>query len=127
MTRWGQKLPTYPRSPTLLYATHHAFIHAFIPLHSSPSDLPTTPHPPNTAQADAGESVVGRGAALIFLPGVAEIRKLSTELARCPGASRWSLLPLHGELPAAEQRRVFGRPPSGLRKVGDVTVCNGSM
>ena len=29
----------------------------------------------------------------------------------------WLLLPLHGELPAQEQRRVFGKPPRGTRKV----------
>ena len=34
-----------------------------------------------------------------------------------PGAARWYLLPLHGELPAAEQSKVFASPPRGQRKV----------
>eukprot|EP00327_Prymnesium_parvum_P043282 CAMPEP_0195639844 /NCGR_PEP_ID=MMETSP0815-20121206/25822_1 /TAXON_ID=97485 /ORGANISM="Prymnesium parvum, Strain Texoma1" /LENGTH=142 /DNA_ID=CAMNT_0040782453 /DNA_START=1 /DNA_END=425 /DNA_ORIENTATION=+ len=42
---------------------------------------------------------------------------MARELAGCEGAERWLLLPLYGELPAAEQRKVFERPPSGLRKV----------
>ena len=33
------------------------------------------------------------------------------------GAARWHLLPLHGELPAAEQSKVFAPPPRGQRKV----------
>jgi len=32
------------------------------------------------------------------------------------GAARWHLLPLHGELPAAEQSKVFAPPPRGQRK-----------
>ena len=59
----------------------------------------------------------GRGAVLIFLPGVPEIRRLAADLARSPAASRWLLLPLHGELPAQEQRKVFGRPPPHQRKI----------
>lgn len=30
---------------------------------------------------------------------------------------RYSLLPLHSMVPAAEQRRVFVRPPAGVRKI----------
>ena len=67
--------------------------------------------------ADADSDGSERGAVLIFMPGVPEIRKLSNELARSAGAARWLLLPLHGELPAGEQRKVFGPPPRGLRKV----------
>ena len=67
--------------------------------------------------SDDDETASERGAALIFLPGVPEIRRLSTELARSPGAHRWTLFSLHGELPAAEQRKVFGPPPRGTRKV----------
>ena len=59
----------------------------------------------------------GRGAVLIFLPGVPEIRRLQQDLARSPNAARWLLLPLHGELPAQEQRKVFQRPPPSQRKV----------
>lgn len=64
-----------------------------------------------------GSTGGGGGAVLIFLPGVAEIRRLAAELSRSASASRWLLLPLHGELPPDQQRKVFGRPPKGLRKV----------
>ena len=57
------------------------------------------------------------GAILLFLPGVPEIRRLHSELVQSPHAARWLLLSLHGDLPAAEQRKVFGRPPAGKRKV----------
>ena len=59
----------------------------------------------------------GGGAVLVFLPGVAEIRRLGSELLRADGAERWHVLPLHGELAPAEQRRVFAHPPRGKRKV----------
>jgi len=35
-----------------------------------------------------------------------EIRRLAAELARSEWASRWLLLPLHGELPPDQQRKV---------------------
>lgn len=57
------------------------------------------------------------GSVLIFLPGVPEIKRLSADLARAPAAHRWLLLHLHGDLPAQEQRKVFGRPPLGQRKI----------
>ncbi|KAL9623427.1 MAG: hypothetical protein Q9160_002320 [Pyrenula sp. 1 TL-2023] len=54
------------------------------------------------------------GSILIFLPGVAEID-------RCLNALRQQrnvyALPLHASLSPSEQRRVFDRPPRGLRKV----------
>lgn len=34
-----------------------------------------------------------------------------------PAHYRYSLLPLHSMVPAAEQRRVFVRPPAGMRKI----------
>ena len=42
---------------------------------------------------------------------------MASELSRAAGAQRWLLLPLHGELPASEQRRVFAPAPRGMRKV----------
>ena len=68
---------------------------------------------------DAEDDAAGgpHGAALVFLPGVAEIRRLMQDLGKMQGAGRWYLLPLHGELPAAEQSKVFAPPPRGQRKV----------
>jgi ATP-dependent RNA helicase DHX57 len=59
---------------------------------------------------------------LVFLPGVAEISKLQRRLERSrlllPGdvGPLW-VLPLHGSLSSADQRRVFDAPPPGVRKV----------
>jgi len=39
---------------------------------------------------------------------------MSRQPCCCP---RYSLLPLHSMVPAAEQRRVFVRPPAGVRKI----------
>ncbi|BFI42914.1 ATP-dependent RNA helicase DHX57 [Marchantia polymorpha subsp. ruderalis] len=62
------------------------------------------------------------GAILVFLPGVAEIRRLqrflqqSSQVASCGGGNLW-ILALHGSLSSDEQRRVFSRPAHGTRKV----------
>lgn len=62
------------------------------------------------------------GAILVFLPGVVEIRKLQQrlELSRqisALGLGRLLVLALHGSLCREEQKRVFNKPPTGVRKV----------
>ena len=59
------------------------------------------------------------GAVLVFLPGLAEIRAMADRLAALPAAraGRLHILPLHSSVSAADQRRVFDRPPPGVRKV----------
>eukprot|EP00898_Chlorokybus_atmophyticus_P002355 jgi/Chlat1/311/Chrsp1S03185 len=61
------------------------------------------------------------GAILVFLPGMLEIRlaqqALSSRIGRNDVADSLRVLPLHGSLAANEQRRVFERPPPGVRKV----------
>jgi HrpA-like RNA helicase len=60
-------------------------------------------------------------AVLVFLPGFKEIQTLhelllsSKEFGQEPQRS-W-VLPLHSLLPPEEQRKVFDRPPPGVRKV----------
>lgn len=54
------------------------------------------------------------GGILIFLPGVAEIDQTLRALRNLPNLHA---LPLHASLQSADQRRVFQRPPSGMRKV----------
>lgn len=54
------------------------------------------------------------GGILIFLPGVAEIDQTLRALNKIPNLHA---LPLHASLQSSEQRRVFPRPPKGLRKV----------
>ena len=62
------------------------------------------------------------GAVLVFLPGVAEIGKAQRALERSRlllselVGPLW-ILALHGALSAADQRRVFEAPPSGVRKI----------
>jgi hypothetical protein len=60
------------------------------------------------------------GAILVFLPGWDEIMRLKELLESSPhfgDASRHLLLPLHSLVAPAEQRRVFLRPPLGVRKI----------
>lgn len=54
------------------------------------------------------------GGILIFLPGVAEIDQTLRALRNMPNLHA---LPLHASLQSSEQRRVFPKPPRGLRKV----------
>jgi ATP-dependent RNA helicase DHX36 len=58
------------------------------------------------------------GAILVFLPGWDEISKLRESLTAdyniCHAAT---VLPLHSMVAPAEQRKVFQRPPKGLRKI----------
>eukprot|EP00884_Botryococcus_braunii_P000922 jgi/Botrbrau1/10830/Bobra.0025s0009.1 len=59
------------------------------------------------------------GAVLVFLPGWDEIIRLKEKLEASPifSSRRYLLLPLHSMVPPADQRRVFLRPPAGVRKV----------
>ncbi|KAL4580736.1 hypothetical protein LXL04_016938 [Taraxacum kok-saghyz] len=60
------------------------------------------------------------GAVLVFLPGVSEIHTLIDKLAASyqfrGAASEW-ILPLHSNIAASEQKKVFKRPPDDIRKV----------
>ncbi|QIW94941.1 hypothetical protein AMS68_000459 [Peltaster fructicola] len=61
-----------------------------------------------------GELGSEEGGILVFLPGVAEIDQTIRALRGNPGLH---VLPLHASLQSSEQRRVFQRPPKGMRKV----------
>lgn len=54
------------------------------------------------------------GDILAFLPGVAEINRTAERLA---GLADASVLPLHGSLELADQRRALGPDPQGRRKI----------
>ncbi|XP_022922708.1 DExH-box ATP-dependent RNA helicase DExH7, chloroplastic [Cucurbita moschata] len=60
------------------------------------------------------------GAILVFLPGVSEINLLYDRLAASyqfgGQASDW-ILPLHSSIASTDQKKVFLRPPHGIRKV----------
>ncbi|KAL3693235.1 hypothetical protein R1sor_006886 [Riccia sorocarpa] len=60
------------------------------------------------------------GAVLIFLPGWEDIIRCRECLQASPvfcNHSQYLLLPLHSMVPAHEQRKVFQRPPNGVRKI----------
>ncbi|CAN6479255.1 unnamed protein product [Victoria cruziana] len=60
------------------------------------------------------------GAILVFLTGWDEISKLLEKIKEnrfLGNPSRFLLLPLHGSMPTINQREIFDRPPSGIRKI----------
>jgi ATP-dependent helicase HrpB len=75
---------------------------------AAPRDLPL-------AMAAAVRDALDRhaGDILAFLPGMGEIRRVQAALAGCGAV----VLPLHGELPAAEQDRALRPDPGGSRRV----------
>ena len=58
-------------------------------------------------------------AVLIFMPGLAEIRRLNDLLVEHPhfGSSDFRLYPLHSTLTSESQGAVFDVPPAGIRKI----------
>ena len=57
-------------------------------------------------------------AILIFLPGIAEIRRLNSMLTGHPAfSSGWYIYPLHSTIATEEQEQAFLVPPEGTRKI----------
>jgi ATP-dependent RNA helicase DHX29 len=58
-------------------------------------------------------------AVLVFMPGLAEIRRLNDLLVEHPlfGSSDFKLYPLHSTLTSESQGAVFEVPPVGIRKI----------
>ena len=57
-------------------------------------------------------------AILVFLPGIAEIRRLNDMLSGHPTFSNgWYTYPLHSTIATEEQERAFLVPPTGIRKI----------
>jgi len=66
------------------------------------------------------EASYGDGAILVFLPGWQEISELSMLLQETPpfyDSSKFLILTLHSGIPSRDQRKVFHRPPNGVRKI----------
>ncbi len=78
--------------------------------------------PDAVAQAVRGALAKHQGDILAFLPGMAEIRRTQTALDRC-GAL---VLPLHGDLPPAEQDRAL-RPADTRRVVLATSIAETSL
>ena len=58
-------------------------------------------------------------AVLVFMPGMAEIRRLNDLLVEHPlfGSNNFRLYPLHSTLTSESQGAVFDVPPAGIRKI----------
>jgi hypothetical protein len=73
-----------------------------------------------TAVDDASAKARPTGV-LVFLSGAKEIERVQEELMRleefCREPARSWIIPLHGSLPTADQRRCFLHPPAGVRKI----------
>ncbi|KAK3253212.1 hypothetical protein CYMTET_37524, partial [Cymbomonas tetramitiformis] len=66
------------------------------------------------------ERQVEEGAVLIFLTGWEDINRVKQRMEASPylgNTSSFCILPLHSQVPAAEQRRVFQTAPRGTRKI----------
>ncbi|XP_078427816.1 RNA helicase family protein isoform X2 [Wolffia australiana] len=62
----------------------------------------------------------GDGAILVFLTGWDEISKLLEKIngnVLLGDSSRHLVLPLHGSMPTVNQREIFDRPPTNIRKI----------
>uniref|UniRef100_A0A0A9XY87 RNA helicase n=1 Tax=Lygus hesperus TaxID=30085 RepID=A0A0A9XY87_LYGHE len=62
---------------------------------------------------------LGQGAILVFLPGwdkISALNKLLTQSGKFP-PHRYRIIPLHSLMPTANQKKVFERPPRGMRKI----------
>ncbi|CAI5992023.1 unnamed protein product [Closterium sp. NIES-64] len=57
------------------------------------------------------------GSILCFLPGWDTIAEAKRQLQFLPGSYRFHIVMLHSQVPPAEQRAAFDRPPDGKRKV----------
>ena len=84
---------------------------------AAPRDLPEA-----VARAVRAALAEHRGDVLAFLPGMAEIRRTAASLAGC-GAL---VLPLHGDLPPAEQDRAL-RPAADRRVVLATSIAETSL
>jgi len=57
------------------------------------------------------------GAILVFLPGWDEISKIKDALSDQAGLTDVQIMPLHSMVSPQDQRKVFQKPPRGVRKV----------
>lgn len=74
----------------------------------------------HAAQVIAGEAQEHHGSILVFVPGIYELKKLSSMLASgqsLPLPPRFTLHSLYGGLDAAAQDRVLSASPEGMHKI----------
>lgn len=57
-------------------------------------------------------------AILVFMPGLAEIRRLNDEISSDPTFEKgWVVHALHSSIPSEDQEKAFLVPPEGMRKI----------
>jgi ATP-dependent helicase HrpB len=94
-----------------------------ITLHHAARDIATARDLPDAcARAIRAALTAHQGDILVFLPGMGEIRRTEQALGQC-GAL---VLPLHGDLPPAEQDRAL-RPAEGRRVVLATSIAETSL
>jgi ATP-dependent helicase HrpB len=94
-----------------------------VAVHHAPRDIATARDLPEAvARAVRAALAAHDGDVLAFLPGMGEIRRAQAALSGC-GAL---VLPLHGELPPAEQDRAL-RPAEGRRVVLATSIAETSL
>ena len=78
-----------------------------------------------------GTAAIDNGAVLIFLPGMGEIRTLSDRLSgsRMFGKkAKYDVIPMHSTLSPQDQKRAFGIPKAGCRKlILSTNICETSV
>ena len=67
------------------------------------------------------------GDALVFMPGAYEISRTLSEIRNHPRLGGWLALPLHGELPPAEQDAAVARYPGRRKVVVSTNVAETSL
>jgi ATP-dependent helicase HrpB len=100
-----------------------------------PVEVDYLPHTRDTRQppiwdaaADAFEHLVSEvdGDILVFMPGAYEIGRTLSAIGDLNGSRGWTLLPLYGELPAAEQDRAVS-PAAGRKVIVATNVAETSI
>lgn len=60
-----------------------------------------------------------QGAILVFLTGYVDISSLynKMELSSKFPSSKYTVIPLHSQMPTVDQKQIFEKPPEGMRKI----------
>lgn len=73
------------------------------------------------------ENYNSQGAALIFLPGEAEISTVKSALKESPQASTWWILPLHSRIPFEDAQEIFRTKPNYRKIILATNIAESSV
>jgi ATP-dependent helicase HrpB len=105
--------PGSPRSIPIIRSEGRSY-----PVETVYLDRPVEGHiEPAVAAAVARAHDRHGGDLLVFLPGIAEIRRTEDYLSRADLPASTRVIPLYGDLPQSEQDRAIAPSPAGLRKI----------